>query len=318
MVQVAWDVDNLRVLTRNGIICETCCAQYTTGDHCCFLNPNAPLWSNLTTYAKGEEVKQSGWVNYIFRSKMDGNINHPPGTSPTWWLKSTEEACDNAYWDNYPPYYGVGRTPMYLKLTAYGIKLCKCRSPWGLWNEYASEENSMINRAYILPFDSLNSHWKCTTSNGIVVQVDIPGSYWIAISIVTPYMYRFEQDCMQGQGLYFGGHAFIYSSTDYVAKDKCLFDGTIYPNMMGKADPQGDCNYSGNERGDSMFGHVKLEIFKGWDDWYDNTDYIAGHSVKCDGVLYTCIIDHLSDASNRPGTGENWQNYWIVLEGDCL
>jgi len=34
--------------------------------------------------------------------------------------------------------------------------------------------------------------------------------------------------------------------------------------------------------------------------------------VEVDGVYYKCILDHVSDASNRPKTGGSWTTYWIV------
>lgn len=41
-------------------------------------------YSNATTYAKLEAVSYGG-IAYV--SMQDGNLNHQPDTSPTWWMQ---------------------------------------------------------------------------------------------------------------------------------------------------------------------------------------------------------------------------------------
>ena len=56
--------------------------------------------------------------------------------------------------------------------------------------------------------------------------------------------------------------------------------------------------------------------------WAVNTEYLRGgvDELYEDVVLvesagfYNCIKSHVSSASNRPGTGENWQQYWEVAQ----
>jgi len=45
--------------------------------------------------------------------------------------------------------------------------------------------------------------------------------------------------------------------------------------------------------------------------WASGTNYTVGTCVLDNGGSYYCYIAHLSDATNRPFYGANWQNYWV-------
>lgn len=49
-------------------------------------------------------------------------------------------------------------------------------------------------------------------------------------------------------------------------------------------------------------------------DWQGDTSHYAGDIVKYSDTLYACIFAHTSSESSCPGTGNDWQNYWIITE----
>jgi len=58
-------------------------------------------------------------------------------------------------------------------------------------------------------------------------------------------------------------------------------------------------------------------------DWVTNTGYTAGAIVNCSTHIlgyqyepraYKCLLSHTADATNQPGSGANWQTYWICLK----
>jgi hypothetical protein len=80
------------------------------GDHCCFLNPNAPLWDVGTTYNKDDEVSVLPTPSIVYRSIVSNNTGNIPSDANHWRSSSVFE-CGNTGWDSYFPYGGVGRTP---------------------------------------------------------------------------------------------------------------------------------------------------------------------------------------------------------------
>jgi hypothetical protein len=51
--------------------------------------------------------------------------------------------------------------------------------------------------------------------------------------------------------------------------------------------------------------------------WISGHNYILNDKVKLSGsdaFCYKCYVAHLSDSTNRPGSGANWQNYWMLID----
>ena len=47
--------------------------------------------------------------------------------------------------------------------------------------------------------------------------------------------------------------------------------------------------------------------------WADATDYVVLDKTKDGGDVYECIQNHTSSSTDRPGVGENWEDYWSLL-----
>jgi hypothetical protein len=49
--------------------------------------------------------------------------------------------------------------------------------------------------------------------------------------------------------------------------------------------------------------------------WALSTSYTKGQLVENDGAAYICTDDHTSSASDEPGTGAYWADYWDIFCG---
>lgn len=85
---------------------------FSSEDHCCFLNPNAPLWNIGVTYSKDDEVSWSPIPGFVFRSLVDSNTGNAPNDT-NFWLQSSVAECGNTGWNSYPTFGGVGKTPLF-------------------------------------------------------------------------------------------------------------------------------------------------------------------------------------------------------------
>ncbi len=57
-------------------------------------------------------------------------------------------------------------------------------------------------------------------------------------------------------------------------------------------------------------GHV-VRTVETTDAWVSGTEYKAYNYVNNGGLVYRCIQDHTADSTNSPGSGINWETYWI-------
>ena len=48
--------------------------------------------------------------------------------------------------------------------------------------------------------------------------------------------------------------------------------------------------------------------------WLITTGYVVDDLVNDTGVEYVCIVGHTSTATDRPGVGANWEDFWVVLD----
>ena len=47
--------------------------------------------------------------------------------------------------------------------------------------------------------------------------------------------------------------------------------------------------------------------------WVISTDYQVDDAVTNGGETYVCIQNHTASATDEPGVGANWEDYWILL-----
>lgn len=73
------------------------------------------------------------------------------------------------------------------------------------------------------------------------------------------------------------------------------------------------------------FGNLYMRVYRngaivtvsGVSAWQDSHGYVVSDLVSYSGTNYYCIQAHTSVlATNRPGTGTNWEDYWYALTGD--
>lgn len=119
-MQVGWDVDNLKLLVKDGKVCESCCGvnQEYGNDCCCFMDDDTLAWSSGTTYALDALAESSGKT---YKSLQNSNLNHAVSDA-SWWVKVSDIVdCGNANWNSYAPFGGVGKTPLYYTFSMTGI-----------------------------------------------------------------------------------------------------------------------------------------------------------------------------------------------------
>ena len=107
-MDIAYDVNTLAILGKNGAICSTCCftPQYSSGDCCCFLDPSPSAYNGSRTYGLYEAVSYNGFNWY----SLQNDNNSLPIEGGGWWAKYTD--CGNSGWNSCPPFGGVGKTPL--------------------------------------------------------------------------------------------------------------------------------------------------------------------------------------------------------------
>jgi uncharacterized protein YbjQ (UPF0145 family) len=59
--------------------------------------------------------------------------------------------------------------------------------------------------------------------------------------------------------------------------------------------------------GGTSVGLRRLELYG------TSASYIINDIVYVDDGLYKCILDHTSDANSKPGSGINWETYWVLI-----
>jgi hypothetical protein len=50
------------------------------------------------------------------------------------------------------------------------------------------------------------------------------------------------------------------------------------------------------------------------DEWLSGETYDIGDLVSLEGIVYECTINHTSSASNKPGDGDDWEDYWELAD----
>ena len=48
--------------------------------------------------------------------------------------------------------------------------------------------------------------------------------------------------------------------------------------------------------------------------WVITTDYFIDDAVTDAGETYVCIQDHTAAATDQPGIGVNWEDYWVLID----
>lgn len=48
--------------------------------------------------------------------------------------------------------------------------------------------------------------------------------------------------------------------------------------------------------------------------WVVTTDYVLDDAVTDAGETYVCIQAHTATATDQPGVGINWEDYWVLID----
>jgi hypothetical protein len=115
------------------------------------------LYSASTTYALGEFVSYN---SFAYRSLQDGNLNHTPDVSPTYWVVVQSDSRWVKTWDN-QTFYQVG-TIVY-NPTTYSFWVCKLAnltnfapSSGPYWDQYVPPADGIYNRYLVAGYDDPN------------------------------------------------------------------------------------------------------------------------------------------------------------------
>ena len=115
------------------------------------------LYSAATTYALGEFVSYN---SFAYRSLQDGNLNHTPDVSPTYWVVVQSDSRWVKTWDN-ATFYQVG-TIVY-NPTTYSFWVCKLAnltnfapSSGPYWDQYVPPADGIYNRYLVAGYDDPN------------------------------------------------------------------------------------------------------------------------------------------------------------------
>jgi hypothetical protein len=290
----------LLIINDDGLLSTACpLTQYAPGDCCCYLDSATLAWSSATTYA-ADDLAEGATKTY--KSLQDNNLNHNLGDTEWWVQVSSIKDCGNADWDSEPPYGGVGKTPYLYKVVISGAAEI---SP-----------TVRINGTYILSKHSVGCTW--TGSDG------------------TPMFICQEEECLchntesacDGLALSlelygFTGyrHLKVFSNAKYLGGEYGVYH---YINQLSGADecfsPSGQVVEDGAYGGLSVGATVTYEPLKFGSDtgeyhgaWAQGQVYEVTDIVREGNLFYGCTAGHTSDASTRPGTGENWTDKWVVL-----
>lgn len=113
MVKIAFNPSTLKAIynpVTKKLRTSSCCPsyefQYAPCDNRCFLDPEPDSWISEKTYALYECV---AYGSYLYYSTTDNNAGHTPGADGFW---AVYLACGNQNWNSFPPFGGIGKTPL--------------------------------------------------------------------------------------------------------------------------------------------------------------------------------------------------------------
>lgn len=301
MVQVSWDVDNLKVLWNSGKVDACCCSgtEYATSDCCCFLNPDTDAWSSGTTYANGDLCEYS---TKTWESLQDNNTNHTPAEN-TWWHKVSDAvSCGNTHWNDYSPYGGPGKTPKYVSVTFSGITrfsgYYECSSAGIL-------PFSNPNRTFILTHIA-GCNWGCgalpdpSPYSDACAHPDVwPYDYWLC------HLFGWEGGYTSQLILFHGpfnsDDCCVTFMSDEIASKCSVFDGGAINNAISTT-------YSYLPRGGYQ-GTASINPGRNIVGWSFPVDWVIGNTVIYNDIVYICKITHTSSSVLTPTN----TTYWAVL-----
>ena len=69
---------------------------------------------------------------------------------------------------------------------------------------------------------------------------------------------------------------------------------------------------------DYVSGFIKSFTSRDWsgvaNEWLSATAYSIGDLVSLEGIVYECTINHTSEADNKPGDGDDWEDVWELAD----
>lgn len=121
------------------------------------------------------------------------------------------------------------------------------------------------------------------------------------------------------EGEFLPGNGIIFSSAYMKSEVLC---NTIFAN--GVHSDHGDPDKSGCVYGDIGYGGHAIILdpcevpCSNATNWIIDTNYSINNVVKISGasgtICYICYVAHLSSSSNKPGTGVDWEDYWVKID----
>lgn len=95
-----------------------------------------------------------------------------------------------------------------------------------------------------------------------------------------------------------------HQSGGYTLNDLQWYEGLLY--VCDALNP--GVGFPGDTGWDANWSVYSPYIYRGA---WDVHTYSAGDEVSQSGRQYVCILDHVPDATNRPGSGVDWEDYWL-------
>lgn len=183
------------------------------------LMPYRPVWREVKSWAKGDEVYEMGQGGY-WRSKIDDNANQLPSASPEAWEEVEYFAKYIPY--NHPDFEPIGHV--------HGVTE---RYPFG---------ESRSGRRFEFTLDR----------NGVVLGKEAPALVWVRYRVPVPMYSAEEVDPLKGYPagyVVYGPDGHCYISTAAISPDEELWvldafgniqDGSGAPVQLWELDESGD------------------------------------------------------------------------------
>jgi len=272
-MEVGWDVATNSVLMKGTSVCETCCAggEAEYGDDCpCFLDPDIPVWSGAVEYFVGDIVQHGGVgdAGRCYQCILQHTNQEPPNAT-YWAIKSSVAPCGNENWNDYPPYGGFGKTPLYYTISFVRID-CRDIMTSNVTKVIGQYDRCDWEGVTNYPFHCFKLNMDCNSTTFRRGWFQIPGG--------CNYDYEWPGDIYKIEK---GGCA-IAANNEEIFFDDCEFPGNLVGTWIVSWHP----------------GIIEQ--------WSAETTYEGGDQVSWKGVFYTCILGHINHEPPNAAYWEPW------------
>lgn len=280
------------LLSSNGKMCRSCCFTFASNDCCCFLDPATNAYDSAHSYSIDDLCEKSGLT---WKSLQNGNLDHTPETSPTWWTQVSDiVSCGNVNWNSISPFGGPGKTPFLYKAVVTETFPA----------DITAKRYVRPNGTYILSQES-NFPCKWNGNNGNLWNVN---EHSDCLGIKVKLFTRIGQ---WGNKTTFNMFMWGY---DWNSQTLMLALGDVH-QLNGEIIDDGLQYWPGNtrlyKRGTAgatvtitpISGIIRLWIV----DKFYTIDKIVKNQYD---NWFICILNHTATENDEPGIGVNWPTYW--------